>query len=311
MPENAHEVRAVAWRSVLPWLHLLRGFRLAVDVRKIALGAVGLVAFAAGNLLIDRAPFAPPDRIAARGPWDPSPVSEPATDAGTLGAVRGAWATLGGPSVVRPWTDMADPAARLLRAAPTWSDLAFDVTRGLWALIVWSIVGGAIARMTALQFARNEKIAVSTALRFALRRGLSLACAPLLPLAGLAALRGLCVLAGWTALVPVVGEVVVGATWGLLVALGLLMGLIVLGTAFGWPLMVAGIAVEGSDAFDGFSRSFSFVTGRARYCAGLVTASLVLGTIGAAVVRGAAWIGSTWPRGAWQAATGLIGCSTS
>jgi hypothetical protein len=41
-----------------------------------------------------------------------------------------------------------------------------------------------------------------------------------------------------------------------------MMALILLGLSVSWPLMYPAISAEGSDAFDGFSRSFSYVFGR-------------------------------------------------
>ena len=40
------------------------------------------------------------------------------------------------------------------------------------------------------------------------------------------------------------------------------MILLLIGLVFGWPLMIATISTQGSDAFDGFSRSFDYVYSR-------------------------------------------------
>jgi len=49
--------------------------------------------------------------------------------------------------------------------------------------------------------------------------------------------------------------------------------------AAGWPLMVAAVSAEGSDAFDGFSRSYSYVYSRPWSYAWMVIVTLVYGSV--------------------------------
>jgi hypothetical protein len=127
---------------------------------------------------------------------------------------------------------------------------------------VWSLAAGALTRMAAVQFARDERIGLTSAARFAGGKFFSFLAAPLLPVSGVLVFWLLCLLLGLVGRIPGVGEVVIGLLGLLPLVFGLLMALLVVGVAAGWPLMVAAISAEGSDAFDGFSRSYSYVYSR-------------------------------------------------
>jgi hypothetical protein len=102
--------------------------------------------------------------------------------------------------------------------------------------IVWSIFGGAIARIAAIHVARDEKISMAQALRFSTAKFPSFVFAPIIPLL----------------IVLVVGVIVmIGGAFGN-----------IRGTGGGFNLMYPTIAVEGSDSFDAISRSFSYVYAR-------------------------------------------------
>ena len=75
-------------------------------------------------------------------------------------------------------------------------------------------------------------------------RLLAAAAAPLLPLAGVGVLLGMCALGGLLGRIPVAGEIFVGVTWGLGLVLGFLMVLVLMGVATAWPLMFATISYK-------------------------------------------------------------------
>lgn len=131
----------------------------------------------------------------------------------------------------------------------------------LIALGVTALFGGAVNRIAALHFAREEKISVGQALKFSAGKFFSFFTAPLIPIAIIFVLGGLMALGGLLFNAPVFD-------WfgGLLFLLALVAGL---GTAFllvglvgGAGLMYPTIAVEGSDSFDAISRSYSYVFAR-------------------------------------------------
>ena len=76
------------------------------------------------------------------------------------------------------------------------------------------------------------------------------------------------------------GLLLVGILWPLLLLAGLLMALLLLGLAFGWPLMWATISTEGTDSFDALSRSYAYVFQRPLRLSVLCVVAVVLGWLG-------------------------------
>ncbi len=126
-------------------------------------------------------------------------------------------------------------------------------------LIIWSFAGGAICRVAALHAARDEKISWRQSLKFSGRKLASFFAAPLLPVALLVAVGLFLVLGGVVGMIPYVGEIIAGLLWPLALCGGFVLALVVIATVSGTMLMYPTIAVEGSDAFDALSRSFSYV----------------------------------------------------
>lgn len=131
-----------------------------------------------------------------------------------------------------------------------------------WILAVWSLLGGAIYRIAAVQFARDEKISISQALKFSWKRFLSFFTAPLIPLLLVVLVAVLLMIGGLIGSIPVVGSLLMGLLFGLAILMGAGAAFLLIGLLAGWPLMYPTIAVEGSDSFDAISRSFSYVFAR-------------------------------------------------
>ncbi len=130
---------------------------------------------------------------------------------------------------------------------------------GAFNLVVWALFGGALCRAAALDAAREESISATEALSFARKKLLSFIGAPLLP-AGIFAMFAVFLLAGGlVGAIPVIGNVAVALLFWLALAAGFVMALVIVGTVAGGSLTFPTIAVEGSDAFDAFSRSFSYI----------------------------------------------------
>ena len=129
-------------------------------------------------------------------------------------------------------------------------------------LIIWSLFGGAICRIAALQAARDERIGAWRALQFSSNKFASFFSAPLIPLGVIALIGVLILVGGAMGAIPYVGEIVAGIFTGLALFGGFVIALMVLGLTGGIYLMYPTIAVEGSDSFDAISRSFSYVFAR-------------------------------------------------
>jgi len=261
---NAPTQRPIDYAHYLPWTRLLRSFRMATDPRKLTLAAAAVALFWCGDQGLRMLPFAPTVPREAP-PWHavrPIPLVGWNGHAGEsfVEAPRRGFLRLE-ERVLSPLRPLLEVVGLPVYEARTWPVVALAWTRLFWALLLWSLFGGAIARIAAVEFARDERIGIAESLKFAARRLGSLFAAPLLPILGVLLLWGACSLGGLVGRVPF-GDWVVGGLWGLALLAALLLVLILIATALGWPLMVAAIATEGSDAFDGFSRSFSYLYGR-------------------------------------------------
>ena len=267
--EPAVEVGRIDYARVFPWVHLFRAFRIAIDPRKLLLAALGVILLAVGNWLIAHLPFAPegagigvPLWPAARGGLQPGvPIHTSAALANEPEALLAGAAMRWG-LVLQPVWSLLGPALTLFGVGTTWSASAYAWTRLLWALAVWAFIGGAITRMAAVHFARDEPVGVVAAMKFAAGRFLSYLGAPLPAIAGLLFLWLLCAIGGLFGRIPGIGEPLVGLFFFIPLLLAVAMTFLVLILAFGWPLMLAAIGTEGSDAFDGLSRASSYVLSR-------------------------------------------------
>jgi hypothetical protein len=128
--------------------------------------------------------------------------------------------------------------------------------------VVWALFGGAISRIAAVHVARDEKISMTGALRFATGKFLSFIFAPVIPLAIVLFVGAIVALAAVINNIPWIGPILVGLLFFLALIAGFVMALVLLGTVGGFNLMYPTIAVEGSDSFDAISRSFSYVYAR-------------------------------------------------
>ena len=156
---------------------------------------------------------------------------------------------------VQPLVELADRTNSL-------RTVAYYACAGLWNILVWAFFAGAITRIAVVQLGREERIGLGESLRHAARHYLWNVSAPLFPLIGVALCALPLVLLG-LAMRSDFGVLVAGALWIVALPAGLLIAILLLGLAFGWPLMWPAISSEESgDAFEAFSRSYSFTLNR-------------------------------------------------
>lgn len=129
-------------------------------------------------------------------------------------------------------------------------------------LAVLAVIGGAVCRMAALQFACGERTGIIEALRFGFKRFTSFFFAPLLPIIGIGFVAGIIFVLGLGARIPYVGGLIMALLMVLVLFLGTLIAVALIGTAAGFNLMFPAVAYDGADAFDSVSRSFSYVFSR-------------------------------------------------
>lgn len=160
-----------------------------------------------------------------------------------------------------------------------------------WCLVVTSLFGGAIYRMSAIQATRGEKISVGQALSFSRKKFFSFFSAPLIPLAIIFVLAGLMTLGGLIGSIPVVGTFLVALLFILGILLGLASAFMVIGLLTGWPLMYPTIATEGSDSLDGLARSIGYIWGQPFRAVLYGVVASIYGVITYLFVRFFAWLG--------------------
>ncbi|MFP3937905.1 MAG: hypothetical protein ACLFVW_06150 [Phycisphaerae bacterium] len=138
----------------------------------------------------------------------------------------------------------------------------FAVLLSVVTMAIVALFGGAVNRIAALHFARDERISVAQALRFSCGKFFSFFTSPLIPLGTIVVLGLLLSVGGLLINIPAVGEIIGGLLFALAIIGGLVITFLLVGLLAGAPLMYPTIAVEGSDSFDAISRSFSYVFNR-------------------------------------------------
>jgi hypothetical protein len=286
MPDTVVELGKVDWKRIFPWVRLFRVFRTAVDLRMLTLACAAIVALSVGDWIFLHLPFAPSTKAGQRPEavysWDRPAAENPIELPAKL--VHRPWETITGFAsrselILRPARTVLEPARTILNAEATWSEKGLAWTRLLWALCVWSVLAGAMTRIAAVEQATDAPMGFSAALEFSLENFLSYMTAALLPIVGIGVFWLLCTIGGWIGRIPVIGPPVLGLLWGLELAFGFLMALILIAAVAGWPLMYATIGVEASDGFDAFSRSYSYVFTRPWHYLWFALAALVYGAL--------------------------------
>ena len=201
------------------------------------------------------------------------------------------WNWLGGAGLAS--AGVVPSIIRFFTVGPVWLLCEHTVYAILFAilfLIVWSVFGGAIARIAAVHVARDEKISVRQALRFSIGKLLSFVFAPIIPLLIVLGVGLVVAVVAIIGNIHYIGPIVVGAAFFLALIAGFVMALVMLGTAGGFNLMYPTIAVEGSDSFDAISRSFSYVYARPWRMLFYTAVAIVYGSLTYLFVRLFVWL---------------------
>jgi len=283
MADEEQVFRGINWRQALPFTHLFRTFRIAIHPSKLVLALVLVLAVYLGGVGLDgvwpNQYRAVPDEVTAyiTLPLDDfSQLIRNTTDRQGLfrtffnfeshefvGVVNGV--------IANQWFESSDTPGvvghigNFVVHGPLWlmrMHSLFAATFAILFLCAWSIFGGAISRLAAVQVAREEKISVRQAIYFSSGKFLSFASAPIIPAMIVAAVGLLLAAAALLGNIPFLGPIAIGAGFCFALLAGLVMTLVILGGIGGFNLMYPTIAVEGSDSFDAISRSFSYVYGR-------------------------------------------------
>lgn len=220
------------------WRDVLKSFRIALDPRKITLAVGGILLSTIFVLIALTVIFA--FAVKDKGVYN-SIVNE-----GGVGLVH----------------ELIVAGKQHLDGAPVLLFLVlFVVFVAEW--FVWAYFGGAIARIAAIEVARDERIELNESMKFAGQKFRSFFWSPVAIVLAIL-FFGLCNAgAGLLGRIPWgVGQLIVSVPLILALFSGFLMTLLLVGLVFGLPLMIPTIAVEGTDSFDAISRSMSYLYAR-------------------------------------------------
>jgi hypothetical protein len=202
MSDEPVSLRDINWRETFPFTHLFRGFRIAVHPSKLVLALVALGCLWCGGLILDalwnhKYEVTPVERIElATGETSPQTVRDAMERAvhnrGSTDASEnvGIFDTFFSHEVTQANNVLMfrgspfESIWRFVAVGPLWlwsNHWLFAILYTAWFLLIWSIFGGAIARIAAVHVARDEKISVRSALSFSAAKVLSFVFAPIIP----------------------------------------------------------------------------------------------------------------------------------
>ena len=322
-------IRSVAWLEVFPWVRIVRAFSLAISVRALVLGALGVLLtslgwYVIGGALQTQSPATEWMESYVGCPWGavtdsvvPNRPLHIMRQSGELEPCVAPQSLWGDNPMYVSWMVLTRPAMDGLSTTgfsqTPLRAVACVLLSGVWAAMVWAFFGAAICRSVAVQWAADERIGCGAALRFAVRKWTSFCAAPLMPIAGVLVLAFLILMLGWIMRVNV-GLVVAGVIWPLVLVLGFIMAVLLVGALLGWPLMWGAISAEGSDAFDALSRSYAYTFQRPLHYLFYVAVAGAIGWLGWLLVQnfaaGVIWLGywaAGWGCGAERIASILGG----
>jgi hypothetical protein len=309
---NQHDkLRDVTWNESFRWLLLLRAVRIALLARVMILGALGLVVTTLGWWAIDYVVSASQDPVVQSAEWqrtvsdwlwNASPEFSIVSSAQSADAMFRQVLSGLAEAPVSLWLFLTRPFINIFHGDLTPVGFLYFALCGIWELLVWGLFGGAIARIAALKFTRDEAPDLPGALKHSIGKITSYSMAPLLALAGAAVFGLQLVVLGWIMRLDVLA-VVAGFAWPFALMLGLLMAILLIGALVGWPLMWATVAVEGTDAFDALSRSYAYTYQRPLRLLWYVLLAVILAAVSMFIVK--LFATSAIALGNWSVSWGL------
>ena len=210
MPEETHEVQSIHWRQCFSFLEILRSFRMAIHPGKLLLCFVALLATAWAAVLVDQIPGVGQTAVNDQSCYEN--LRHILTD-----TLWGHWALpyVGDSTWDNFLAFLMTPVSALkeliVLAVAYWMEAPwFALINTIICLSIWAFAGGAVTRMAAVRFAREENVPLKRALAFSCRKWPSIVSSPLIPFGVLVLLAvGVGVLTGLPLMVPYAGEIVV------------------------------------------------------------------------------------------------------
>ncbi len=137
--------------------------------------------------------------------------------------------------------------------------ITYCIIFGLIKLAVIALAGGAVCRIAALEFARDEKPGLIEALRFGRKNFFNFFAAPLFPIVLIIIVGLFIVLLGVICNLWWFGELIAGICMPFALIGGALIAVVLIGSLAGFGLMFPAVAYDGSDFFDAMGRAWHYV----------------------------------------------------
>jgi hypothetical protein len=252
---------------------LLSAWRIAIRLRVLLLAAVALLVTWLGWQWLEQI-FAIKGGSLSSTLWNQPPaVPSDAAD----------WLFLS--PLMDVWRDLSQPFAMAFAPTASAGRFWYVALCGLWGLAIWGLAGGAICRISAVEFTRGEQLSLGQVLSFARQKWPSLIAAPLYPMFGVILAAIPLAILGLISRGGGFGVAILGLLWPLVLIAGAIMAVLLVGLFFNWPLMWPTIATEGTDSFDALSRSYAYTFQRPLRYLGYVILAAIVGLLAGLLVH--------------------------
>jgi hypothetical protein len=284
MNEPRVTVREVAWSEVVPGALLLKPLRLAAQLPSLLVAAIGILLTTAGwkilgGMLLSKEgigemlPSGGP--AATLWPWEASgPLAR---------GLENGLAQFSVSPIDSVWRDLSSAGTMLFDPQTSLGGFTYLLLCLLWSLVVWSLCGGILTRTAALALTRDEQTTTGDAVAYVRPRWMEYGIAVMMPLLGTLLVAIPLAILGLLFRFSL-GAVLAGILYPLVIVAGLFMAMLMIGLLFGWPLMIATVSVEGTDAFGALSSSYAYLHAAPVRSAVYALVASLLGTLGTLIV---------------------------
>lgn len=264
----------------LIWPKLLRTLPMALQLPRLVAGVLAAALLGTIIKLFDalRGPIAVPDaeplhigRLLAEG-----------TDAAVTSLTSGVITLRPDLAATGLFAGTFGAATEALSRAPISASVLL-----ILLIASWAILGGAIARITAVDVAGDLYMTAREGLGFAFRRWAALANSLLIPCVFMLILALLLRVSGLLLLSLPILNILGALLYGITLLVGLLLVIVAVGFIIAQIIIVPAVATEGADAMDAIQRGYSYILARPGRTLLYAAVLFIQGAIAFAVI---AWI---------------------
>lgn len=254
-------IQKISWADLCPWTIIFKTLPIATSFTVLALALLAVAATPMGWMMSEVCLSEKTrDAKVAELKNNSSPyrgVFSKASD--DLKPLEILGVRITGPREV--FLQLVSPIGKMFDRGIGLDEFFYYLFGSLWTMVVWSFAGLGICRVCLLRLTRGEHAGLDDAFEFAVDNWTKAFGAVVAPLLAVGALCIPTFLLGLLMGLDI-GVLLVGLLWFIVVGISILMGILLLGLCFGWPLMVASVACESQNSFDSMTRSFAYVLQR-------------------------------------------------